>query len=348
MYRGRTALIVAILLLAACGAPTTGNTTSTTTASTPQSSGSTSGSIHQFHVGIMQQVSQPALDTARKGVEDALKQSGLAVTLDEKNAQNDLALLSTIADGFRDAKVDLVVAIGTRPLQAAYKSLHGSGIPIVFNAVTNPYAGGAEVAKSATDHPGVSGIQALPPVQDAFDLILKIKPGTKKVGTVWTSNEPNSKVATGIARDYAKSKGIEFVESQVTKADEVLNATENLAGQKVDAIFISTDSTVVSALQSVVRVANENKIGLFCNDPASASRGCTTGLGLDYYDNGFASAKEMAIPILKGTSVDTISIHKQAKQTLIINTAAAAKQGLTIPQAVLDSATSKLDTISAQ
>ncbi len=187
--------------------------------------------------------------------------------------------LTTIAEGFRDQKVDIVIAIGTQPLQTAYQVLKDTGIPIVFNSVTDPYQAG--VAKSETDHPGLTGVQALPPVTQAFDLIFAVKPDAKKVGIIWTSSEKNSEVATGIAREYAKSKGVEFIERQVTKADEVLSAAEALAAEQVDAIFLSTDSTVVSALESVVKVAGESKILLACNDPASAKRGCATALGLE-------------------------------------------------------------------
>lgn len=342
-------LIVMLSLLAACGAPGatgTGDTTAGTGAASAAGSGAagaTAGS-RTYRVGIIQQISHPALDAARKGIEDALKESGLAIEIDAKNPQGDVATLATMTDAFRDQKVDLVFAIGTQPAQAALKSLQGSNIPIVFNALTDPYKAG--VAKSETEHPGITGIQALPPVSDAFDLMLKIDPAIKKVGNIWTSNEKNSEVATGIAREYAKSKGIEFVERQVTKADEVLAAAESLAGDKVDAIFISTDSTVVSALEAVVKVANENAIGLFCNDPASAERGCATGLGLDYYDNGYNSAKELGLPILNGTSVDTLPIKKQEKKLIALNTAAAQQQGVQFPTDVTQSASKTYDAIT--
>ena len=121
--------------------------------------------------------------------------------IDAKNAQNDPAALTSILDGFRDAKVDLVVAVGTPPAQQAFKTLQGTGIPIVFNTVTNPYAAG--FATSETEHPGITGAQALPPVTAAFDMILKFKADAQKVGMVWTSSEKNSEYATGLARDYA-------------------------------------------------------------------------------------------------------------------------------------------------
>ncbi|HEX5689617.1 MAG TPA: ABC transporter substrate-binding protein, partial [Roseiflexaceae bacterium] len=234
------ALLALGMLLASCGqAPSAA-------APTASSQSAAGGVDETFVVGIVQQTTHPALDGAREGSKKAFADSGLKVEFVEKNAQNDVPTLTTIAEGFRDQKVDLVIAVGTLPVQAAFKVLQGTNIPIVFNTVTDPYQAG--VAKSETEHPGITGVQALPPVAQAFDLIFQVKPDAKKVGNIWTSTEKNSEVATGIAREYAKSKGIEFVEKQVTKADETLAAAEALATEKVDAIFISTDSTVVTAL----------------------------------------------------------------------------------------------------
>jgi putative ABC transport system substrate-binding protein len=340
-----TLLIALSLTLASCGQAATGGAAT----SAPPAAGATraagAGSDKNYKVGIVQQTTHPALDGAREGVKQAFSAAGLKVELIEKNAQNDVPTHTTIAEGFRDQKVDIVIAVGTLPAQAAYKVLKDTGIPIVFNTLTDPYQAG--VAKSETEHPGVTGVQALPPVREAFDLIFQVKPDAKKIGNIWTSTEKNSEVATGIAREYAKSKGVEFVEKQVTKADEALAAAEALAGEKVDAIFISTDSTVVSALESVVKVSNENKIPLVCNDPASASRGCVAALGLDYPDNGYQSVVGMAIPILKGEKkADAIPIVRQKNNIVAINTAAAQQQGVTIPDGLKSQAKQTFDTIT--
>ena len=348
-------LIMLSLGLAACGqTPSAGSATSAPAADQPTSApvaeqptnstaaGASAGKT--FKVGIVQQISHPALDAAREGVKKAFAESGLNVEVIEKNAQNDVPALTSIAEGFRDQQVDLVITIGTLPLQSAYKVLKDSHIPIVFNAVTDPYKAG--VAASPTEHAGVTGVQALPPVPQAFDLITTLKPDAKKVGNIWTSTEKNSEIATSLARDYAKSKGIEFVERQVTKADEVLAAAESLASEQVDAIFISTDSTVVSTLESVIKVANENKIPLVCNDPASAKRGCAAALGLDYSDNGYQSAT-LAIAILKGEkTADQIPIAKQMNNIIALNTAAAQQQGVSFPDALKSSAKETYDTMS--
>jgi putative tryptophan/tyrosine transport system substrate-binding protein len=345
-------LIILSLGLAACGqTPTTASATSVPAATNapaadqPTSAAVATGSADKiFKVGIVQQITHPALDAAREGAKKALAESGLKIELIEKNAQNDVPALTSIAEGFRDQQVDLVIAIGTLPLQSAYKVLKDSGIPIVFNAVTDPYKAG--VATSETEHPGVTGVQALPPVPQAFDLITVLRPEAKRVGNIWTSTEKNSEIATGLARDYAKTKGIEFIDRQVTKADEVLAAAESLASEQVDAIFISTDSTVVSTLESVIKVANENKIALVCNDPASAQRGCAAALGLDYSDNGYQSAA-LAIAILKGEkTVDQIPITMQMNNIIALNTAAAQQQGVTFPDTLKSAAKQTYDTMT--
>jgi putative ABC transport system substrate-binding protein len=339
------ATLLLTLILVACGTPATTDSPATgATGATTQAQPSAAAGGKTYRVGIVQQTTHPALDEARRGVEDALKESGLNVEITAKNPQNDPATLATITDGFRDEKLDLVFAVGTQPAQASFKSLQGSGIPMVFNTVVDPYKAG--VAKSETDHPGVTGIQALPPVHQIFDLMLKMEPDTKKVGNIWTSNEKNSEVVTTIAREYAKSKGIEFIERNVTKADEVLAAAESLAADKVDTILILTDSTVVSALESVVKVANDNDIGLYCGDPASAGRGCVAGLGLDYYDNGYISAKEQGVAILKGAKPEDLPIRKQEKQVVAINSAASKEQSVTVSDEVMKMATKTFDQIT--
>lgn len=298
-----------------------------------------------YRVGIMQQTTHPAVDAARDGIKQAFADAGLQVTFSEKNAQNDVPALKTIAQGFRDEKVDMVISIGTLPTQAAYEILKESGIPLVFTAVVDPYQAG--VARSETDHPGIAGIQALPPVTEAFDLIPKIKLNAKRVGTIWTPAEKNSEVFTQIARDHAQSMNMEFIERQVTKADEVADAAKALADSRVDAIFIGTDSTVVSELGAIVKIAIERKIALVCADPASAARGCTVALGLDYFENGYQSAKQMAIPILKGEqTTDAIPIGRATTTMIAINAEATQVQGVILPDDVRLRAKQVFDTIA--
>ena len=59
-------------------------------------------------------------------------------------------------------------------------------------------------------------------------------------------------------KEILERMGMEVVEASVSTSAEVKQAAESLIG-KVDSFYIITDNTVVSALESVISVANDNK-----------------------------------------------------------------------------------------
>ena len=293
-------------------------------------------------VGMMKLVSHPALDAEQQGVKDALAAAGFVdgetVTIQEANAEGDIPTLSTIAQKYVDEQVDLIVVTSTPALQAAFNATKDlGGPPIVFNAVTSPYAAG--IAAAPDDHPAwVIGIQALAPVEDALALIPQILPGIQTVGYIYNPAEANSVVNTEIAVPEAEKLGLTFEIATVANSSEVQTAAEALVARGVEAFFVSTDSTVVSGLEALVKVANENDIPLFANDPASAARGAAVALGLDYYQDGLDTGA-LAVGILKGElDIAATPIERQRAGSLAINLPAAQEQGLEIPQEFIDQA----------
>ena len=74
-----------------------------------------------------------------------------------------------------------------------------------------------------------------------------------------------------------RADGFEVVEASVSTSAEVKQATESLLG-KVDSLYIITDNTVVSALESVIDVANTNKLPLMVGEFDSVKRGGLSSL----------------------------------------------------------------------
>lgn len=293
-------------------------------------------------VGFMKIVSHPALDAEQQGVKDALAEAGFIegenVTFLEGNAEGDIATLTTIAQQFVDEGVDLIVATSTPALQAAYNVTQDfESPPIVFNAVTSPYAAG--IAAAPDDHPSwVIGIQALGPIADALGLIPAMMPDVETVGYIYNPAEANSVVNTEIAEPAAADLGLNFEIATISNSSEVQTAAEALVARGVQAFFISTDSTVVSGLEALIKVANDNDIPLFANDPASAERGAAVALGLDYYQDGLDTGA-LAVSILKGElDIAATPITEQMAGSLAVNLTAAAEQGLEIPQEYIDQA----------
>jgi len=205
-------------------------------------------------------------------------------------------------------------------------------IPIVFTAVTDPVA--AQIVANR-DHPGanVTGLSDMSPLADHVALIKEILPNVKKLGFIYNPGEANSVSLLTRMKEVVGPAGIELVESPATKSSEVQQAALALVG-KVDAIYIPTDNTVVSAFEAALGVATENKIPLFAGDTDTVKRGAIATIGFNYHDIGIATGKIVA-RVLKGEKPGDIAVSFASGTDLVVNKGAAAKLGVTVPDAVL-------------
>ena len=106
---------------------------------------------------------------------------------------------------------------------------------------------------------------------------------------------------------------------------------------KVDAIYIPTDNTVVSALESVIKVGNDNQLPIFAGDTDSVERGAIATASFDYYEVGRQTG-DMVARILGGENPGDMPVELARTVDLAVNLAAAEAMGVTIPDAIKDSA----------
>ncbi|WP_251550274.1 ABC transporter substrate-binding protein [Neobacillus muris] len=290
-------------------------------------------------IGITQLVEHPSLDAAREGFIAALKDAGYEegknLKLDYQNAQGDMNNNMSIAQNLVADKNDVILAIATASAQAAVKST--KDIPILFTAITDPV--GAELVKSL-DKPGgnVTGTSDTHPdaIKKTVASIKTFVPNAKKVGIIYNNGEPNSVVNVKNAKAALQEAGLDSVETTITASSEVKQAAESLVG-RVDVIYIPKDNTVVSALESVITVANDQDIPLFAGEGDSVKRGAFASYGLDYHDLGYSTGK-MAVDILKGKKPSEIPVGFPEKLELYINKKAAQEEGITLTEDMLKDA----------
>jgi putative ABC transport system substrate-binding protein len=111
----------------------------------------------------------------------------------------------------------------------------------------------------------------------------------------------------------------------------------------VDAIWIGTDNTVVSGLEALIGVCEENDIPFFPGDEASVERGGIASYGFDYYDIGVQTGWMVAKVFDGDGTANDIPVEKGEIINLPINTAAAERMGVTIPQSIVDQAVTVYD-----
>ena len=289
-----------------------------------------------FKVGITQFVSHPALDLDQQGFIDQLKEEGFIdgekVEIDIQNSQGDPNMAKTIADKFVADKADLILAITTPSSQAAYQATKNTDIPVVFIAVSDAVGAGLikEIDKPTGNN--VTGVYSADPVEQQMDLIQEIQPNAKKVGVIYNAGESNSVSNVKRMKEHLKGK-MEVVEVTVSSSNEVQAAAQSLVG-RVDAVFMPQDNTVMSAVEALIKISQDNDIPLYTGDTESVKKGALATLGNDEYDCGRQGAV-IAARILRGEKAGEFVPEEIRKRTLLINETAAKAYGITLPEAVL-------------
>jgi putative tryptophan/tyrosine transport system substrate-binding protein len=315
--KGLSIALAGMLLLAGCGSKESSG------------GGEKGGADKEFTVGISQFAPHPSLDAATEGFKKALEDKGVKVKFDEQNAQADMNNTQTIAKNFVGDKVDLIFANATPSATAALNAT--KDIPIIFTSVTDPIGAGLV---EAFDKPGknITGTTDNHPeaTKKTIHFITdEIK--AKDIGVIYNSGEQNSEVQVKEVKKLAEEKGAKLVEVSVANTSEVKQAAESLVG-RVDAIYVPTDNTVVTALDSVIAVANSKKIPLFVGELDSMKKGAVAASGFSYYDLGYQSGL-MAVDILTGKKkASEINVELPSSLKLVINKTAAEAQGLKVKE----------------
>lgn len=296
----------------------------------PQSSNPTTA---QKYVAVTQIVEHPALDATRKGVQDELAAAGLKVGENLKweweSAQGNPTTAAQIANKFVGENPDVIVAISTPSAQAAVATARS--IPVIFTAITDPLA--AKLV-SNLEKPGglVTGVMDFAPVTEHLALITEIAPETKRVGVVYNPGETNSVSLVNILKEETQKRGLTLVEAPANRSSDVATATRSLVG-KADAVYIPTDNTIVSALESAIQVGIENKLPIYAGDTDSVKRGAIASLGFNYYDVGRETGK-IVLQVLNGQKPGDIPVKSIQEYELFINSKSANSMGVKIPETV--------------
>jgi putative ABC transport system substrate-binding protein len=189
--------------------------------------------------------------------------------------------------------------------------------------------GAGLVDDAAAPGANVTGVSDMLPVQPHLDLIRRVVPNVETIGIMYNAGEANSVFLVDAQKEAAATMGLEVVEATASNSSEVQAAAKSLVG-RVDAISVLTDNTVVSALESVIKVCQENQIPLIAGDTDSVKRGAIAAYAFDYKDLG-RQAGFMAADILDGTAIADIPVQYAENLVLSLNMGAAEAMGVTIP-----------------
>ncbi|MBE0486738.1 ABC transporter substrate-binding protein [Marinobacter sp.] len=288
-------------------------------------------------VAITQIVEHPALDAAHQGVKDELAERGYIVgqnlRLMHESAQGNSAIASQIARKFVGESPDVIVAIATPSAQTVAAAARN--VPVVFSAVTDPVA--AKLVKS-WEAPGgnMTGVSDMLPIEQHLDMLQRIMPDAKRIGTVYNPGEANAAALIELLEERLAARDMQLVKGAATRTSEVLGAARSLVG-KVDAIYLTTDNTVISAAEAVISVGERSKIPVFAADTATVERGAVAALGFNYYNHGRQTGA-MVVRILEGAGTADMPVETMEELDLFVNPEAGKRMGITLSEDLIQDA----------
>lgn len=270
------------------------------------------------------------LDGIREGLADA-EDAGLKIEVQNPNA--DAATEQTLAQKFINDGCDVVVPVGTAAAQLMSTAIKDA--PVVFAASSTPVD--AKLVETMEEPGGnVTGVaDVINPVPD-IDAMLELMPDLKTVGLVWKLGDPAGESQAKQAREHLDELGIEYIPATITNGSEVTQAAESLAN-RVDAIEIPGDTTTLSAIGGLMKVADDAGVPVFGGTSTVVEAGGVLSSTYDYRVVGKAVA-EMVLEILDGADPASTPVVVPPTGGLELNLTKLKALDMDVPQELRDSA----------
>lgn len=293
-------------------------------------------------VGIIQYMSHPSLDNCRDGIVSVLENAELTTgkkieieiqTGSSASAESDC---STYAKNMVAAGYDMIIAIATPAACSAFAAVEGTGIPLVFCAVSDPVQ--AKLVKS-NESPsyGATGTSDLLDFKHQLELIKAFQPDVKSIGVLYTTSEANSVSQLQSFTEIANTFGVEVVPQGIQSASEIPAAAAALCA-KVDCVNNFTDNNVVTNLSVLLEAARAAGIPVYGSEEEQVKNGCLASVSIDYVSLG-KDTGDIAVRILNGEDVNSIPVKSISEATPIINGEVADALNIAIPEKFKNAAT---------
>lgn len=277
--------------------------------------GSIVGFGKSFKIGISQFAEHPALDEARRGFVDELKNQGVEVDIDYKNSQGDTGVAGMIAKKFVSDKVDLIFAIATPSAQSAKQAT--SEIPILFSAITDPIR--AQLVKSLEVNGGnITGTSDAAPIEKQLELFKKFDKNIKRIAIIYNTSETNSEVQVEKAKEIGEKLGLEIVPVGVNNINDIPQAVNSVV-RKVDGFYTIADNIVASSVRLISKTATKYGKITIGAEAGHIKGGILMTDGLSYYEIGKQAGKMAKDILVDGKDIGTIPVEMSKNTQKVVN-----------------------------
>ena len=279
--------------------------------------------VHALRIAIFQPATHPALDEIAQGFIDVMNDSDHEYIFTRYNANGNKILMYAQAQEMLQQSYDLVFTIGLG-CSVAMKELtakQGDHTPVVFCAIDDPVNFNVQGSN-------ITGVIDKSNYARQIDITLQLKPSIKKVMLVYDVSQ-----GSGLEKDKDAVQAILQEKNIDLKAVEINGLTE--IQQKVtafmdsaDLIMILKDNTIVSGIDTIIKLCQNYHVPLLASDLNSGEKGAVLAYGIHEYDSGAQGALQAKLILEQGKQPDQVFIVAVDTMVMKINRKQAALQGL--------------------
>lgn len=237
----------------------------------------------------------------------------------------------TMAKGFVERGVDVIVTAGTAAVAAAKKAT--KSIPIVFASAGDPVRTG--LVRSLA-HPGgnVTGLSngQTDLAGKRLDLLREAIPGLRTLAIIGNRASHNVRLEMDALQKSARKLKIDTIIRDIRRAPQIAPAIKQLK-DKADALYVCTDPFVVHHAVSINTLATSAGLPTLHAFRDHVERGGLISYGPDFRAM-FRSAADLVDKVLRGVKPADIAVKLEKKRETVINLNTAKALGLTIPKRV--------------
>ncbi|HLN36470.1 MAG TPA: ABC transporter substrate-binding protein [Xanthobacteraceae bacterium] len=237
----------------------------------------------------------------------------------------------TMAKGFVERGVDVIVTAGTAAVAAAKKAT--KSIPIVFASAGDPVRTG--LVRSLA-HPGgnVTGLSngQTDLAGKRLDLLREAIPGLRTLAIIGNRASHNVRLEMDALQKQARKRKIATVTRDMRRETEIAPAIKGLKG-KADALYVCTDPFVTHHRIGINTLAVGAGLPTMHAFRHHIEGGGFMSYGPDFRDL-FGGSADIVHRILRGASPADIPVKLEKKCELVINLHTAKALGLKVPKRI--------------
>jgi putative tryptophan/tyrosine transport system substrate-binding protein len=231
------------------------------------------------------------------------------------------------------SNVDVIFAWPTPAALAAKRAT--STIPIVFVGLADPVGTGVV---SSLAHPGgnVTGISNLARDLAAkqIQLLLQLFPSTQRVGIIANTANPAVKLQIEETERAIRAVGLQYRTAHARSSEDFENAFKRLAADRVRAVVVSPDSTVLEHRKAIAQLALSARLPTFFQREENVEAGGLISYGTSLSDQ-VRQAAHYIDRVFKGAKPADLPVEQPERIKLVINVKTARALGIQVPSELL-------------